>query len=198
MKKRAWLCLFLISLLVLCAGCGVNTPAPEPAPTQNVETTHKEEAALKQEPTAPVAEEQQPSRPVSLTERYVQEVETAYEADSLLPEYQSTAGMCELNSKYANRWTEIADAYYEKLMNQEESEWVSPHCTVDEFKAALKKMKTAHDAYQKEMGEAYTTVTVYVYDAGTIGGPVRSYYYYEKQKAWALEVLNICAMLGIE
>lgn len=198
MKKQTWLRLLLISLLVLCTGCNVNTPAPKPTPTQNVEAIHKEDSTLKQETTVPVVEEQQPNQPVSLADHYAREVDAAYEADALLPEHQSTAGMCELNGKYANRWVEIADEYYEKLMNQEESEWTSPHCTVDEFKAALKKMKAAHDTYQDDMEEAYSTITVYVYDAGTIGGPVRSYYHYEMEKEWALKVLNICAMLGIE
>lgn len=199
MKKRTWLCLFLISLLVLCAGCSVNTPAPEPTPTQNVETTHKEEAALKQEPTAPVAEEQQPSRPVSLTERYVQEVEAACEADSLLPEYQSTAGMCELNGKYANRWADIADEYYQKLLAYEHDEdYSTPFCTVEEFRTALIDMKTDHKEYVEKEMTAYNTILKYEYQGGSISGVISSGHRCSLEKEWALKILNICAMLGIE
>ncbi len=137
---------------------------------------------------------------IFLRDKYTAEIETAYDADADLPEYQSTAGMCELNDKYAKRWQEIADEYYDKLMAYEYdlNGLEISYYNVEEFRAALKRMKTAHDTYSKEMEENYSDVTMYVFGAGSLCGPVNAHYCYEKEKAWAVEILNICDMLGIE
>lgn len=143
--------------------------------------------------------EKAPAERVWLADRYLDEVETAYEADALLPEYQSTAGMCDLNGKYANRWAEIADEYYNKLMAYEhDADYSTPFCTVEEFRTALTDMKADHEEYVEKEMAAYNTVLRYEYQGGTISGVISSGHRCSLEKEWALKILNICDMLGVE
>jgi len=204
MKKRIWLFICMgalaVGLAMACAGCSLPNDATDNDGKESSTPLSDTQSTEQQASTTTVPREEAPTKRVSLADRYLDEVETAYDADANLPEYQSTAGMCELNDKYAKRWQEIADEYYDKLMAFEYdlNGLEISYYNVEEFRAALKRMKTAHDTYSKEMEENYSDVTMYVFGAGSLCGPVNAHYCYEKEKAWAVEILNICDMLGIE
>lgn len=205
MKKRIWLRICMgalaIGLAMACAGCGLlndvtgNGCKEDSAPLSDTQSTEQPTSTT----TVPPATEKAPAERVWLADRYLDEVETAYEADSQLPEYQSTAGMCELNSNYANRWAEIADEYYNKLMAYEhDADYSTPFCTVEEFRAALKDMKADHEEHVEKEMTAYNTVLRYEYQGGSISGVISSGHRCSLEKEWALKILNICDMLGVE
>lgn len=136
---------------------------------------------------------------IFLRDKYTAEIEAASDADANLPEYQSTAGMCELNDKYANYWADIADEYYYKLLAYEHDEdYSTPFCNVEEFRTALIDMKTDHKEYVEKEMTAYNTILKYEYQGGSISGVISSGHRCELEKEWALKILDICDMLGIE
>ena len=199
MKKQIWLriCIATLAagLTLACAGCGLlndgtgndgQEDSPALSSTQPTSTT-----------TTSQISEEKPAERVSLSDRYLDEVEAAYKADGDLPEYQSTAGMCELNDKYAKRWQEIADEYYNKLMAYE-YDFETPFCDVEEFRTALADMKANHENYVEKEMSAYVSVVKYEFQGGSVSGVVLSGHRCSLEKEWALKVLAICDMMGVE
>lgn len=207
MKKRICLrlCLLLLTVAVTaaCSGCGllgaityqVNTdaesvilseePTPQDAPTSTDDTPATTQPSVSATP------------PVFLREKYEAEIEADRDADADLPEYQSTAGMCELSDKYTKRWQEIADKYYDKLMAFE-YDFETPFCGVEEFRSALADMKANHENYVEKEMTAYVSVVKYEFQGGSASGVVISGHRYNLEKEWALKILDICDMLGVE
>lgn len=134
---------------------------------------------------------------IFLRDKYTAEIKAARDADANLPEYQSTAGMCELGDKYAKRWQEIADEYYDKLMAYE-YDFETPFCGVEEFRSALADMKANHEEYVEKEMDAYVSVVKYEFQGGSISGVVISSHRCKLEEEWALKILDICDMLGIE
>lgn len=192
-----------MGLAVACAGCGLlndatgNDGKEDSVPLSDTQSTEQSSSTT----TVPQTSEEAPVKRVWLADRYLDEVEAAYESDSQLPEYESTAGMCELNDKYANRWKEIADEYYDKLMAfryDYEDDFPEHYCHAEDFHTALANMKAAHEEYAKKDYDSYVTITEYVYQTGSIRGPILSNHQYKAEKEWALKILDICDMMGIE
>ena len=209
MKKRICLrlCLLLLTVAVTaaCSGCGLLS-----AITYQV-NTDAESVILSEEPTpqdAPTSTDDTPATtqpsvsatsPVFLREKYEAEIEADRDADAELPEYQSTAGMCELSDQYTKRWMDIADKYYNKLLAYEHEEDVnSSFCSVEEFRTALADMKAAHEDHVEKEMTAYSTILRYEYQGGTISGVIAAGHRYNLEKEWALKILDICDMLGVE
>ncbi len=134
---------------------------------------------------------------IFLRDKYTAEIKAASDADANLPEYQSTAGMCELGDKYAKRWQEIADEYYDKLMAYE-YDFETPFCGVEEFRSALADMKANHEEYVEKEMDAYVSVVKYEFQGGSISGVVISSHRRELEEEWALKILDICDMFDIE
>ena len=203
MKQRIWLrlcwLLLAVAMTVACSGCGL------PGTVLYQSNTDAESVILSEDPTTSTDDTStttQPSvsatLPVSLRDKYEAEVEADYAADAELPEYQSTAGMCELGDKYAQRWRDIADQYYDKLLAYELEEDIStPYCSVEEYRTALADMKAAHEDFVEKEMTAYSTILRYEYQGGTICGPIAADHRYELEKAWALKILDLCDMMGI-
>ena len=208
MKQRIWLrlcwLLLAVAMTVVCSGCGLlgtvlyqsNTDAEsvilseDPIPQDSSAST--DDTSTTTQPSVST------TLPVSLRDQYEAEVEADYAADAELPEYQSTAGMCELGDKYAQRWQKIADEYYDKLLAYELEEDIStPYCSVEEYRTALADMKAAHEDFVEKEMTAYSTVLRYEYQGGTICGPIAADHRYELEKAWALKILDLCDMMGI-
>lgn len=201
MKKRIWLrvCMgaLAVGLAIACAGCRLPNDATDNDGKESSAPLSDTQSTEQQTSTTTVPREEAPTKRVSLADRYLDEVETAYDADANLPEYQSTAGMCELNDKYAKRWQEIADEYYDKLMAFE-YDFETPFCGVEEFRSALADMKANHEEYVEEEMDAYVSVVKYELQGGSASGVVISGHRCELEKEWALKILDICDMFGIE
>lgn len=209
MKKRICLrlCLLLLAVAVttVCSGCGllramtyrVNTDAEsvilseEPNPQDTPTSTDDTPATTQPSVSA--------STPESLRDKYEAEIEADRDADADLPEYQSTVGMCELSDKYTQRWRDIADKYYDKLMAYEhEEDYNTPLCSVEEFRTALANMKAAHEDHVEKEMTAYSTVLRYEYQGGSLSGVIAAGHRYDLEKEWALKILDMCDMLGVE
>ena len=201
MKKRIWLrvCMgaLAVGLAIACAGCSLPNDATDNDGKESSAPLSDTQSTEQQTSTTTVPREEAPTKRVSLADRYLDEVETAYDADANLPEYQSTAGMCELNDKYAKRWQEIADEYYDKLMAYE-YDFETPFCGVEEFRSALADMKANHEEYVEEEMDAYVSVVKYEFQGGSASGVVISGHRCKLEKEWALKILDICDMFGIE
>lgn len=212
MKQRIWLrlcwLLLAVAMTVVCSGCGLlgtvlyqsNTDAESVILSEDPIPQNSSTSTDDTQTTTQSTEEAQPpaDTPIFLRDKYEAEVEADYAADADLPEYQSTAGMCELGDKYAQRWQKIADQYYDKLLAYELEEDIStPYCSVEEYRTALADMKAAHEDFVEKEMTAYSTVLRYEYQGGTICGPIAADHRYELEKAWALKILDLCDSMGI-
>lgn len=209
MKKRiclrlCWL-LLAVAMTVVCSGCGllgaityqVNTDAKSVILSE--EPTPQDASASTDDTPATTQPSVSATPPVFLREKYEAEIEADYAADADLPEYQSTAGMCELSDQYTKRWRDIADKYYNKLLAYEHKEDVStPYCSVEEYRTALADMKAAHEDFVEKEMTAYSTILRYEYQGGTISGVIAAGHRYNLEKEWALKILDMCDMLGVE
>ena len=132
----------------------------------------------------------------SLAEKLVDEIEEAYEADSLRDEYASTVGMCELHNKYTKKWKEIADEYYDKIMAYDEDIQLSDaYYSTDDLHTFVSNMKTSWEKYNKEQCENYAKVLQTIYQGGSIIGPLAASYECEMQKEWALQLVRLYSHL---
>ena len=128
----------------------------------------------------------------SLSDSLIREIDGAYHEESKLPENSSTGGMVEVAAKYTDKWKEIADEYYDKIMDYGNSEQTDESVVmIDELKASVSKMKTNWERYYKEQSEAYANTLYAVYNGGTILHPMIADYKYDQQKEWALRLVSI-------
>ena len=138
------------------------------------------------------------TRPKTLAETIEEQIEAAWKADSYLPEYTSTAGQCDLWAKYTQKWKEVADEYYEKIMQYDDVVQPSEYYySAEDLHTFVSNMKTNWESYSKQQCEHYFGVLQTYYQGGTIVGPLAASYRYEQQKYWALEILKICQMFQI-
>lgn len=185
MKRTALL--FLVFLLLLGSLCGCKTVVPgnaEQSTTQDSTST-----------TGAVAN----TVPESLSEKLVRQMKEAYLADSKKSEYFSTAGQCELHDEYRKKWKDIADTYYNKIMEYDDIIQPSEiYYTAEDLHTFVTNMKTNWEQYSAEQYDNYTKTLVAIYQAGTIVGPLSASYKCELQKDWALQLVKICEQLYIE
>jgi hypothetical protein len=128
----------------------------------------------------------------SLSDSLIREIDGAYHEESKLPENSSTGGMVEVAAKYTDKWKEIADEYYDKIMDYGNSEQTDESVVmIDELKASVSKMKTNWERYYKEQSEAYANTLYAVYNGGTIIHPMIADYKYDQQKEWTLRLVSI-------
>lgn len=123
----------------------------------------------------------------SLSERLDQEIHDAYELERSYDENQSTAGMVEVSEKYAAKWAQVAETYYQMIMaydldDDSTSEYLHTHVT---------NMKNEWESYYLIQSENYQNVLLTIYGGGTIVGPVFADYQYEMQRDWALRLVHI-------
>lgn len=135
----------------------------------------------------------------SLTEKCIREIDGAYLADSTLPEFSTTAGKVELTCKYTEKWRQVADECYNKIMEYDgtiqlnESSYSS-----DDLHTFVSNMKTNWEQYNQVQCENYGKTLQAIYGSGTIVGPIFAGFQYEMQKEWALQLVGICEQLNIE
>ena len=134
----------------------------------------------------------------SLSEKLISEIDGAYQKDARLPEYSTTAGMVELADKYTDKWKQVAEEYYAKIMEYKGDVQLSvTDYSPEDFHTFVSNMKTNWEEYSQKQCENYLKTQRYIYDSGTIVGPIMAHYKYELQKDWALEIVGLCEHLCI-
>ena len=132
----------------------------------------------------------------SLREKLLREIEGAYYEEMELPESSTTYGMIELADKYTQKWKQVADEYYDKIMEYDgiikETE---DYYSSDEFHIFVSNMKTNWEQYNQVQCENYSKTLRAIYARGTIVGPLFADYKYELQKEWALQLVGIYQQL---
>lgn len=135
-----------------------------------------------------------PAQRESLAEKISRQLDEEYKKDSLLEEYQSTIGMIELSQKYTEKWKQIADEYYNKLLEIDNIEPMNEYYyTADEMHTFVTNMKTNWEEYYKVQCENYSNAICAAYNGGTLTGPVSASYAMERQKEWAIQLINLYA-----
>ena len=182
MKK---IVIFLMAVLMLgLCGCQKQQEDADSQTTQSTQSTEKQPVDVARE---------------TLTQKLIREIEGAYIKDQEKPEFGTTAGMSELSYQYAEKWEQVADKYYNKLMAHH---WEDPpndiFYTSDEMHGFLSDMKENWEKYYQVQTDNYQKVLVSFYTTGTIVGPLMAAYEYEMKKDWALQVVDMCEHFYLE
>lgn len=132
----------------------------------------------------------------SIEDVLVYSIESDYEVESKLDKYSSTAGMCDLHNKYTKKWKEIADEYFDKIMEYDEDIQLSDaYYSSDNLHTFVSNMKTSWEKYNKEQCENYVKALEAIYQGGSIIGPIAASYECEMQKEWALQLVRLYSHL---
>lgn len=131
----------------------------------------------------------------SLSERLDIEIDSAYVLEQSYPENQSTAGMVDLSAKYAAKWAQVAEEYYQKIMEFELAEPNETYGTSEDLHTYVTNMKTEWEAYYAAQCENYEKTLVAIYGGGTIVHPIIASYKYNMQREWALRLVTIYEQL---
>ena len=135
----------------------------------------------------------------SLSARLVFEIDSSYQEESKLPEYSTTSGMVELADKYAEKWKQVADEYYNKIMNYDGLEdFKNVKSASDILHARVLEMKANWEEYYQDQCSDYVETLKVIYSGGTIISPLFAHYKCEMQKDWALELVGIYEQLYID
>lgn len=130
----------------------------------------------------------------SLSAQLIRDIDGAYEEAQKQPEYSSTGGMVDLAAAYRDKWKQVADQYYEKIMNYDAADNV---WSVDDLRRSVGNMKTRREQYIGEQSADYEKALYAIY-GGSIVGPIAANYEYKLYKEWALELVEIYESLPEE
>ena len=170
----------LLSFAICIAFCGCENETGSDSAVSSVPTVDSKESKVTE----------------SLSEKLIREIDGAYQKDSRLPEYSTTAGMVELAYKYTDKWKQVAEEYYAKIMEYKGNVQLSvTDYSSEDFHTFVSNMKTNWEEYSQKQCENYLKTQLYIYDSGTIVGPIMAHYKYELQKDWALEIVGIYEQL---
>lgn len=137
--------------------------------------------------------------PESLAEKYLREIDEEYRRKFELPEYSTTIGMVELSDEYAKKWEQVADEYYNKIMEYDDVTQLNEnYYSSDDLHTFVSNMKVNWESYSQEQCANYLKTLQTIYGAGTIVGPLFAEYEYKMQMDWALQILDICQRFLIE
>lgn len=132
----------------------------------------------------------------SLYEKLIREIDGAYIEEQKAPESSSTVGMVELSDKYTEKWKQVADEYYNKIMKYDGIIQLNEnYYSSDDLHTFVSNMKISWEQYYQEQCENYFKTLQTIYGAGTIVGPIFADYKYEMQKEWALQLVGIYQQL---
>ncbi len=188
----------LFVVLLLCvSGCDTVTPGADvPASSSSTTTTT---TTMTTTTTSATATNTQAALPESLVEKLTREIEGAYIEEQKLPESSTTLGMIELSARYTEKWKEVADEYYQKIMAYDDVELVEAYnYSADDLHTFVSNMKTNWEQYNQTACENYRKVLQTQYGLGSIVGPIFAEYQYEKQKEWALELVGIYQQFHVD
>lgn len=131
-----------------------------------------------------------------LTEKYIREIDDAYIEESKKEENSSTLKIIEVTDTYAAKWTDLADEYYNKIINYESSVTETEnYSNTEELRAYVSGLKTTFTTDFQTKSEEYLKSLQDQYGTGSIIGPAMATYKYNLQKEWALQILEIYEQL---
>ncbi len=199
MKRIASLLVVVMVLVSVLSGCENFDTKNDVQSTVSSQNSAPEEASKPAESAQDKTTDNAIGTGKTLTDRYMREIDGAYKEESKLPEYTTTIGMVELADKYAAKWKQVADEYYNKIMEYDGIVRPSEdYYSSDDLHTFVKNMKVNWDEYSEEQSENYRQTLFAIYSGGTISGPIFAHYKYELQMEWALQILDICQQLHIE
>lgn len=135
----------------------------------------------------------------SLYEKLIREIDGAYIEEQKAPESSSTVGMVELSDKYTEKWKQVADEYYDKIMKYDGITQLNEnYYSSDDLHTFVSNMKTNWEEYNQKQCTNYVKTLQTIYGAGTIVGPIFADYKCEMQKEWALQLVGIYQQLYVE
>ena len=182
MKKRFCVWLLVAGVLVCLAGC-------QSAAAGGAVSCGTENSTVKETVDAP-------TQPLSLRDQLLEEIDGAYAAEAELPENCTTVGMCQLAAQYTEKWAQVADEYYGKIMAYDGREPLSEaYYTAEELHTFVANLKTGWEQYYAVQKENYVKVLQAVYAGGTIVGPMTADHLYQLQRTWALQLVDIYQLL---
>ncbi len=162
---KAKLVIFLILMFVIISFSGCNRVVDS-------------DLEIDSKPTISSAENEE-----SIAEKLSHEIDGAYREEQNKPEYTTTIGMIELADKYTKKWAQIADDYYNKIMD---SAKISKDYKNNVFNMKINWEKDSEKQYSDYVANLQAT-----YSGGTIIGPLAANYKYEMQKKWALQLVEM-------
>ena len=133
--------------------------------------------------------------PETTTEKLLREIDNEYKKESFEGD-GSTGAMVDRADEYTKKWQEVADEYYNKLMEYDGIVQIDETCiySSDDFHNFIKNMKTSWEKYHTVQCENYEKALYAIY-AGSIVGPIFADYKYDAQKDWALQLVAIYEQL---
>ncbi len=176
--KKLIATILLLSLLLI-SGCAADS---EKATTDSVSTT-----------TEATTEKTNENKRISLTEKYLAEIDEAYKY-SLENDELSNYEVGEVSREYGKKWRLVADEYYNKIL-EEPDEYLYDKGLL---KSSIISMKENWDTYSEQEKDNYHNLLVSIHGGGTIVGPDTSKFEYELEKQWALKILAIADRLHME
>ena len=180
--KKAFIFMLCLVLCIGLIGCGEK-------PTQSTDDTPTTTTTATTTTTITTATTTNASSNLSesLADKLAREMDTAYETERNMPENQSTGGLVDVSIKYAEKWAEIADEYYQKIM---EYDGVDPssaeYYSSNDLHTYVADLKTSWESYYAAQCDNYSK-TLYAIYGGSIVGPI----FADMQKEWALWLVNI-------
>lgn len=129
--------------------------------------------------------------PESIRDRLVREIDGEYEKELSNPENFDTASMIKVSMKYAEKWDEIAEEYYNKILalhisNEQVSE--------ENITNALAEVKASWGKYYQANTNMYEQYLAYKFYGGTIVGPLRASNDYDLKMEYALKLVEYYEM----
>ncbi|MBQ6936579.1 MAG: hypothetical protein IJN49_08525 [Clostridia bacterium] len=178
MKKI--IAIFLLLSLLLISGCTVADS--EKTPEDSVSAT-----------TKTTTEKSDENKQISLTEKYIAEIEAPYK-DKLENGELSNYEVGVVSEEYSQKWRLVADEYYNKILQKPEEYLYDKGL----LKSSVINMKENWDKYSEQEKEDYHNLLVSIHGGGTIVGPDTAKYKYELEKQWALKILAIAERLLLD
>ena len=132
--------------------------------------------------------------PEALSYKLIREIDGAYKKETLESD-DSNITLLEITYRYIEKWQDVADEYYKKLIEYEDIVVIdSTSYSADDFHEFIKNMKTNWERYNTEQCENYDKVLYAIY-GGSMISLISAEYRYEAQKDWALQLVSIYEQL---
>lgn len=198
MKKLSCVLLVLVLMFSLFA-CGGDKTETTGVSTET--TTQRESVTEYSESLTEIVTETISENTVyeSLSERLIREIDGEYKEKQELPENCTTIGMVKLADEYCEKWEQVADEYYNKLMEYEGIiQFSDAHYTSEDLHTFVFDLKSNWEQYRDEDYESYMKILQTISGGGTAVGPLFADYRYNMEMEWALKLIEICQHLRIE
>lgn len=190
MKKLGSLLLILVLMFSLSACVG----APQSSTESSTESASDLEAV-----TTPTENTTEVSDEERLSERLIREIDGEYKEKQELPENCTTIGMVQLADEYCKKWEQVADEYYNKLMEYDEIiQFSDAYYTSEDLHTFVSEMKENWEKYKEEDFCLYSDIVCTINGGGSAVPVITSDYVYEETMEWALKLVVFCERLNIE